>query len=150
MSLCVAVSVMDEDSILLAASQQFEEQFEVEKTGTKQPAKRSQRVTRRQTRFCAPVTDAELEKKIVDAVPQKTRQQTKWAIGLWMEWRIHRIKLAESPADCLSRLTEMGKADLCKWLSRFIVEIRRNDGKPVQLCTKFYAVFSAFARRRQL
>ena len=47
-----------------------------------------------------------------------------------MSWRLNRIKIAETLDECPSKLAEMSKANLCKWLSRFIVEIRRNDGKP--------------------
>ena len=75
-----------------------------------------------------PVSD--LQAKVLEAVPQKTRQQTKWAHGIWMSWRLNRIKIAETPDECPSKLAEMSKANLCKWLSRFIVEIRHNDGKP--------------------
>ena len=47
-----------------------------------------------------------------------------------MSWRLNRIKTAETPDECPSKLAEMSKANHCKWLSRFIVEIRCNNGKP--------------------
>ena len=47
-----------------------------------------------------------------------------------MTWRLHRFKIAKTPDDCPSKLVEMNKVDLSKWLCKFIVEIRRNDGKP--------------------
>ena len=76
------------------------------------------------------MSEKDLQAKVLEAVPQKTRQQTKWAHGIWMSWRLNRIKIAETPDECPSKLAEMSKANLCKWLSRFIVELRRNDGKP--------------------
>ena len=75
------------------------------------------------------MSDEELQKKVLRAVPQKTRQQTKWAIGIWLNWRLHQIKIAKNPDECPPRLAEMDKADLSKWLSKFLVEIRHNDGK---------------------
>ena len=46
-----------------------------------------------------------------------------------MNWHLHRINIAKTPDECPPRLAEMGKSDLSKWLSKFIVEIRRSDGK---------------------
>ena len=128
-------------SLLLAASQQFEEHqvksntVDPPTTSTSCSYVASRRVTRSQTsvasvRFTVPVSEKDLQAKVLEAVPQKTRQQTKWAHGIWMSWRLNRIKIAETPDECPSNLAEMSKANLCKWLSRFIVEIRRNDGKP--------------------
>ena len=55
---------------------------------------------------------------------------SKWAHSLWMTWRLHRIKIAETPDECPPTLVQMKKADLSKWLCKFFAEIRRNDGKP--------------------
>lgn len=50
---------------------QFVEQFEAEKARTKRP------VTRSQAQFRDPVMDEVFQKKLVDAVPQETRQQSR-------------------------------------------------------------------------
>ena len=64
---------------------------------------------------------------VVQAVPAKTRQQTKWS--LWMNWRMHHIRVSKMEGE--GRLADLSKdkAELAKWLSKFIVEIRRSDGK---------------------
>ena len=40
------------------------------------------------------------------------------------------MKIAKSAEDSPSQLVDMGNAGLCHWLSKYIVEIRRNNGKP--------------------
>ena len=117
------------DALLRAASQHYEEQqFVVEDSRqVTKPVTRSQIKT---SRFSVPVSDKELQQKVLEAVPEKTRQKTKWAHSLRMTWRLHRIKIAQTPDECPPKLVEMKKADLSKWLCKFIVEIRHNDGKP--------------------
>ena len=68
---------------------------------------------------------------VVQAVPTKTRQQVKWSMSPWMNWRMHRIKVSKTEGECPPRLADMSKdkAELAKWLSKFIVEIQRSDGK---------------------
>ena len=83
-------------SFFLAASQQLEEQQNPTASSST-----SKRVTRSQSaRFAVPVSGAELQKKVLAAVPEKTRQQTKWAIGIWMNWRLHQITITKTPDEC--------------------------------------------------
>ena len=63
-------------------------------------------------------------------MPVKTRKQTDWSVALWMEWRINRIKNAESSVDAPPRLSDMSTEQMSSWLSMFVVEICRQDGKP--------------------
>ena len=122
------------DELLLAASQDFEEKAIVVEKQHVGVTTRSCRQKQRETptaRFANPTTTDELKEMVQEAVPAKTRQQTKWAVCLWMNWRMHRIKVAQTEEDCPPRLADMSKekAVLAKWLSNFIVEIRRSDGK---------------------
>ena len=90
----VAIASLDYDELFLAAFQQFEEQqVHLEAANSELSIasnSANKRVTRSQSaRFALPVSDEELQKKVVAAVPEKTRQQTKWAVGIWMNWRLH-------------------------------------------------------------
>ncbi len=124
------VDEFDDEAYFLAASQQLDEQEKqlteevgLATTSKLTPASSSNdpatvRVTRShsaRSRFAVPVTDEELRKKVVEAVPEKTRQQTKWAVGIWMNWRLHRIKIAKSPDESPPRFTSMGKDQLSRW-----------------------------------
>ncbi len=145
------VDEFDDEAYFLAASQQLDEQEKqliegvgLATTSKLTPASSSNdpatvRVTRihsARSRFAVPVTDEEL-RKVVEALPEKTRQQTKWAVGIWMNWRLHRIKIAKSPDESPSTLTSMGKDQLSRWLSKFIVE---KSPTLAQLCTRFCGV----------
>ena len=101
-----------DDSFLLAASQLFEEQQAIEETKALKRVTHSQ-VRSGASRFTSPVTTTELQRKVVNAVPQKTKQQTKWAISVWMNWRLHRVKIVKSAEDSSPRLVDMGNTGLC-------------------------------------
>ena len=77
---------LDYDELFLAASQQFEEQqVHLEAANSELSIasdSANKRVTRSQSaRYAVPVSNEELQKKVVAAVPVKTRQQTK--MGSW-------------------------------------------------------------------
>ena len=63
-------------------------------------------------------------------MPLKTRQQTDWCFRLWMEWHLHRIRIAECEQDAPPRLSDMTSEELNSWLSKFLIEIHRQDRKP--------------------
>ena len=65
-----------DNSFFLAALQLFEEQEAIEGTQALKRVMRS-RVRSGASRFASPVTTAEWQRKVVNAVPQKTKQQTK-------------------------------------------------------------------------
>ena len=41
-------------------------------------------------RFSTPMSNVELNKKIPDAIPRKTRSNNAWAVGVWMAWTLKR------------------------------------------------------------
>ena len=81
------------------------------------------------SRFAKPETMENLQRIVDGAEPAKTRNQTDWAIHTWMSWRLARIQAAQPNDEMPPRLTQMSKSELCKWLSFFVVEVRRQDSK---------------------
>ena len=63
-------------------------------------------------------------------VPEKTRNQTKWAVKVWKEWATSRNKKLLSDKAPFSCEIEKLSAQLINfWLCRFVLEIRRRDGE---------------------
>ena len=79
--------------------------------------------------FAKPETVENLQRIVDGAKPPKTRNQTDWAVRTWMSWRLARIQAAQPNDETPPRLTQMSKSKLCKWLSFFEVEVRRQDSK---------------------
>lgn len=112
-----------EEEMLLMASQQYEETFsqlDVDKIITT-PASTSE-----SSRF-GPVVN--LKEIVKESIPSKTRQQTKWCRDTWDAWHSHRVKIATAPQDVPPRLLNMDNQQLDYWLSRFLTEVRRVDGR---------------------
>lgn len=76
-------------------------------------------------RFSAPVGDGELQEYIKQGVPKNTRQQTAWVVKVWKSWRDNRF---EATGVEVPELLEMSKEDMSKWISKFLLEVRRVDG----------------------
>ena len=87
-------------------------------------------VTMASTRFERPVSKADLQLKVESVIPRKTRAQTDWCVGLWRDWSRHCADVAGCQYEVPPVLTTMNSDELCEWLSKFVVEIRRKDGKP--------------------
>lgn len=86
-------------------------------------------------RFSTPVSAGNFRAKQVEAIPRKTRNQDRWVVALWREWAEHRNGLPETvlepgfpiPLD-VAEISDFVMLEF--WLQRFVVEIRRKDGKP--------------------
>ena len=75
--------------------------------------------------FASPKTDAQVSAERISGVPQKTQEDTKYYFRLWIEWRANReTKTGEE----IKNLTEMSNFELQYWLTKFILEIRKQDG----------------------
>ena len=62
-------------------------------------------------------------------VPSNTSKATNWALRVFMLWRDERNK--QSSERCpVNLLTDPAAERVNYWLSRFVVEVRREDGKP--------------------
>lgn len=92
-----------------------------------------------QTRF-ATFTDADIEKIVEDGVPKNTQRRNIWALNTWTKWatarnnrRIYDKGGNDIPADkfnkIISRIEAMDVDSLNYWISKFIVEVRKESGE---------------------
>ena len=79
------------------------------------------------SQFAKPISDEEIQSLRKSAIPQNTQKSTSFAVNVWKEWSAHR-RMA-NPSDWPAHLLIMNQWDMNRWLSRFVVEIRRRDGK---------------------
>lgn len=81
------------------------------------------------TRFAKPVTDQEVHKAQQKAIPENTKKSTNWAVNVWKAWSAHRRSV--NSTRCPSHLFIMAKNkwELNYWMTRFVMEVRRQDGK---------------------
>ena len=94
-------------------------------------------------RFSDTVSNEELEKMSCGFVPANATKNTKWAIGVLESW-------VESRNRCTGETTDIyffdkrfsgGKAskqELCRVLSLFVVEVKRQNGKPYPAKTVYH------------
>ena len=62
-------------------------------------------------------------------VPKNTSKSTDWAVRVFKAWREQRSE--EIDGKCPDNLLEDPSVDALNfWLARFVVEVRREDGKP--------------------
>ena len=82
-----------------------------------------------QKRFSAPLSPGSMEKVCRGYVPANTSKITSWSVRVFNSWREERNK--RSLEQCPENLLREPNAELLNfWLSRFVVEVRREDGKP--------------------
>ena len=75
-------------------------------------------------------TDEELSVAAAGIVPKNTEYNNQWALRNFEAWRVHynrRYPNAPCPEDIL--LTN-DASELDQWLSRFVLETRKEDGSP--------------------
>ena len=95
-------------------------------------------------RFSETVSDKELEKMSCGFVPANTAKNTKWAVGVfksWLESRNKRTGETTIDANFLDKRFSTGEAsrmELCRVLSLFVVEARKQDGKPYPAKTLYH------------
>ena len=77
------------------------------------------------SRFAKPMSDKEMTKAKQAAISKKTEKDTKCCMNIWKDWSIHR-----NSAEVRQEITTLEPAQLQKWLSRFVLEIRKKDGTP--------------------
>ena len=78
------------------------------------------------SRFAKPKTEQDVLLAQANAVPQNTSKTTNWCINLWEQWRKNRKDLCGNypPPIYLCTIESLNS-----WLCKFILEIRRKDGK---------------------
>ena len=89
--------------------------------------KRGKKATK--SRFRAPATNKEMEVLSKGYVPANTRKNTTWARRVFTEWRAERNKI-QTEACLMDLFDKPDVSRLNYWLSRFVTEVRRQDGDP--------------------
>ena len=96
---------------------------------------------------------AEIRKRTVERIPEKNRHQGQWGVNVWKEWA--NLRNGEIGACSNERYTkvpeniiECSEAELGYWLVRFVLEVRRKDGKEYPPMT-LYQVCCALQRHLQ-
>ena len=79
------------------------------------------------SRFGPLVSASDIVSRQKASVPANTRKNSNWAMNVWRDWAEYRSK--QNPSDAPSYILTMGVNDVDKWLSRFVLEVRRKDGK---------------------
>ena len=88
----------------------------------------------KKNRFSNPVSSTEFKKRISDRIPAKTKSSTNWSLNVRQTWAENRNC---NPITATEHYTcvpvDMKSADLQQmdfWVSRFIMECKRQDGSP--------------------
>ena len=80
------------------------------------------------------VTPEILKQKVAEAIPKRTRENNKWAVGVWRDWVTWRNTQRETLRDDLypisADICEMGVPKIAHWMCFFVLEVTRKDGKP--------------------
>ena len=104
------------DHLLLVASQDYEKSTEVS------------------THRAPPTDSSELSTLWKSGVPQKTQNQTNWALRVWSDWALYRqrnlVKDEEMLHPLQGNFVEMNKTDMAFWLCKFVTEAHRQDNEP--------------------
>ena len=83
------------------------------------------------SRFPSPKSSPKMSEICKGYVPPNTDKATKWALTVFRCWRNQRNAKARVEEQCPDDLLENPDAlRLNRWLSRFVVECRREDGNP--------------------
>ena len=78
-------------------------------------------------RFASPVGYKEIKLAQKTSVPTNTKKSTTWAVNIWKDWNSNCRDV--SPSDWPPHLLLCSTWELNRGLSRFILEVRRQDGK---------------------
>ena len=93
------------------------------------------------SRFEKPTTNEQIQQRERDRIPNKTRQNISWAVNVYRAWSEYRNTKIETAVDEYSSVplnfetTSVKEVDY--WLTRFILEARRGDGKPYPCSEQF-------------
>ena len=113
------------DALLLAGSQRFEESLEPE-TKRQRLDVSSKTATKKRRIFAAPKTEKEVAEAKQAAVPAKTLADNNYCVGVWREWRDHRLAVY---SDNMPPIEQLSPSDLASNLSSFIFEVRKKNGE---------------------
>ena len=89
-------------------------------------------------RFKAPVSDKEIEELVSAQTNANTRKNTKWAFGVFEEWRSARARNHENIH--IPELHLMNAESMNFWLQRFIMEVQKKKGGSYPPKSLYYIV----------
>ena len=81
-------------------------------------------------RFKNPTSDEAMKTITKGYVPPNTQKNTSWAMTVFNEWRLPRNSKCTTDKCPENLFEEPDLGELNRWVSRFITEVRRKDGKP--------------------
>ena len=74
--------------------------------------------------------DVEVKEVQEGSVPANMKKATSWAMNVCKEWNTgHCVRFANDPFESPPHLMLCSKEDLDRWMSKFVLEARRSDGK---------------------
>ena len=79
------------------------------------------------SRFLKPTTDEQVHQAQENGIPNSTARSTQWSVNLWKEWSSNRKKMGVEYPQTLPHLLDYANIDY--WMCKFILEVRRQDGK---------------------
>ena len=82
------------------------------------------------SRFNELKTDSDLEEAKASSIPENTRKNTSWAVNVWKAWSAHRRKTCSSVTEWPIHLFIAQPQDLDYWLSKFVLEAKKESGEP--------------------
>ncbi|XP_053390761.1 zinc finger MYM-type protein 2-like [Mercenaria mercenaria] len=84
-------------------------------------------------RFALPVSSQQIKDRTTNSIPKKTRDANKWALKVWSDWAKFRNSQPASALESSFPIPEdIGDLDdsmINFWGQRFIMEVKRQDGK---------------------
>ena len=118
---------VDIDRLLLAASDSYEKSLQNHElvSETSSAHQTSPAPSKPSCTFAAPKTEEEIRNARAKGVPSKTVEDTKYCVNLWNEWKRYR---QETLGDSIPDLTELSRSELQHWLTRFVLEVQKEDG----------------------
>ena len=88
-----------------------------------------------QNRFAKPISDEQVKAVQESVIPGNIKKSTNWALNVWNEWSASRKSMASATGIPLCGIdfppnVLIAKApELNHWMSKFVLEVRRKDGK---------------------
>ena len=95
-----------------------------------EPPKKKSRLSLNRSRFKEPTSSTDMHEISKGYVPENTAKSTAWGVKVFQDWRAER-NVKDRSENCPPDLLET--ADPMKlnfWLSRFVTEIRKQNGQP--------------------
>ena len=85
------------------------------------------------SRFAEPVSTQQIRERNTNSIPKKTRDANKWALKVWSDWAVFRNSLPATTHEIGYPIPEdinaLDDNMINYWGQRFIMEIKRQDGK---------------------